>query len=60
MKKILLQYELTATGLVFSDGMEVMPLTSQLLEDNPTLYGPTGYLFQCLSCKKYHFYHDTD
>ena len=22
--------------------------------------GPTGYLFQCLRCKTYHFYHDTD
>lgn len=48
MKKILHQYELKAKGLVFGDTMQVMPLISQLLEDNPTLHDPLTENFDTL------------
>lgn len=48
MKKILHQYELKAKGLIFGDTTQVMPLITQLLEDNPTLHGPFTESFDTL------------
>ncbi len=40
MKKILHQYEFQAKGFIFGDTTEVMPVITDLLQNNSTLHGP--------------------